>query len=418
MGSTSLVVVGASLAGLRAVEAARKAGFDGDVTLVGAEEHLPYDRPPLSKAYLDAVDGPPAVPTFRDEQVLREELDVALALGTPATSLDVDAGNVCVGERRIPYDALVIATGAEARQLPGSRLKGVQTLRTLDDARAVRAALDARARTVVIGAGFIGSEVASGARKRGLDVAIVEALHTPLVRAIGRVMGETCAALHTDNGTNLRCGVTVDGFLGDDRVEGVRLSDGTVLPADLVVVGVGAVPAVQWLAGSGLTVDNGVVCDDKLWTGAPGIYAAGDVARWHNPRFGRSMRLEHWTSAAEQGARAALNAIDPSNAKPYETVPYFWSDWYSDRIQFVGVPGADEVSTVDGDLRAERRCVALYREGSQLVGALTINAPTEIMKYRGLIAKRTSWADAHDFAAKRRAARVAKAGRPLTAAVR
>ncbi|TDC99519.1 FAD-dependent oxidoreductase [Saccharopolyspora terrae] len=406
MSRKNLVVVGASLAGLRAVEAARKAGFQGTITLVGAEEHLPYDRPPLSKAYLDEL-PPGEVPeatVFRPESVLRDELGADLLLGSPATGLDPVAKEVRIGDRRLRYDALVIATGATARSLPGSEhLAGVHTLRTLDDAVAVRNALDAGARTVVVGAGFIGSEIASGARKRGLDVTVVEALPAPLVRAVGEVMGSACAGLHHRNGTDLRCGLGVERIEGVDQVERVVLSDGSAVEADLVVVGIGATPATEWLEGSGLRLDNGVVCDDNLFTGVEGVYAAGDVARWHNPLFDRSMRLEHWTSAADQGAVAARNALYPASAKPYQTVPYFWSDWYDSRIQFVGVPSTDEVRIVEGDPDRDRRVVALYREGGRLAGALTINGQNVIMKYRGLIMKPTSWDDALLFAEQRRA---------------
>jgi len=401
------VVVGASLAGLRAVEAAREAGHEGPVTLVGAEEHLPYDRPPLSKAYLEPDGEPPEV-TFRDERYLREDLGVDLVLGEPATALDPDAREVLVGDRRIGYDALVIATGARARTLPGSdHLAGVHTLRTLDDALAVRAALDAGARTVIVGAGFIGSEVASGARKRGLPVTIVEALRTPLVRAVGEEMGAALAALHAANGTDLRCGVTVDALEGTERVTGVRLADDTVLPADLVVAGIGATPATEWLEGSGLKLDNGVVADETLATAVPGVYAAGDVVRWRNPMFGRLMRVEHWASAAEQGAIAARNALDPSRARPYETVPYFWSDWYDSRIQFVGVPTADEIRVVSGNI-SENRFVALYRQGGRLTGALALNRRADIMKYRVQIARRVSWDEALVFVEQRNAAAVAR----------
>ncbi|MDP9861148.1 MULTISPECIES: NAD(P)/FAD-dependent oxidoreductase [Streptosporangium] len=399
-----LVVAGASLAGLRAVEAARRSGFDGSITLIGAEPHLPYDRPPLSKEFL----GGAGLPPFRSEDVLRDGLGTELALGTAATALDTAARTVRAGDREYGYDALVIATGATARTLPGTEgLDGVHTLRTRDDAIAVRRALDAGARTVVVGAGFIGSEVASAARERGLEVTIVEALPTPLARAVGETMGTACAVLHTRNGTDLRCGAGVAAVEGERRVERVRLTDGTVLPADLVVAGIGAVPAVDWLAGSGLSLDNGVVCDETLCTGAPGVYAAGDVARWRNPAFDRHMRLEHWTSAAEQGAVAARNALDPGNAKPYSTVPYFWSDWYGSRIQFVGVPATDEIRVIDGD-PGGNHFVALYREGGRLAGTLTMNGQAQIMKYRGLIMRGASWAEGLEFAERRRAAAMEK----------
>lgn len=389
-----LVVVGASLAGVRAVRAAREAGFDGHLVLVGAEPHLPYDRPSLSKAFLEATAEPPA-PTFLGRDVLRYDLKVDLRLGVPATGLDTKARTVTVAGVPLDYDRLVIATGAKARGLAGfEHLAGVHTLRTLDDARAVRRALHDGARTVVVGAGFIGSEVASSARKRGQPVTVVEALPTPLVRAIGEVMGTACSALHTANGTVLRCGVTVTGLEGDGRVERVLLSDGTVLPADLVVVGVGAAPATGWLAGSGLALGDGVVCDRTLATSAAGVYAAGDVARWWNPLFERHMRLEHWTSAAEQGAVAGRNAVSRTATEPYETVPYFWSDWYGTRIQFVGVPEGDVESVGDGD-----RFVALYRHGDRLAGALAVNRPSLTMKFRALIRRWAGWDEALALAA-------------------
>jgi NADPH-dependent 2,4-dienoyl-CoA reductase/sulfur reductase-like enzyme len=414
-----LVVVGASLAGLRAVEAARKTGFDGEIVLVGAEPHLPYDRPPLSKAFLDAAaDGGElaSAPYFRTEEMLRDDLGVQVRLGAPATGLDVDRRLVEVGHDVIAYDALVIATGAQPRMLPGcDGLAGVHALRTLDDSLAVRDALEAGARTVVIGAGFIGSEVAATARKRGLEATIVEALPTPLVRATGREMGAAIASLHERNGTALRCGVGVRAVEGGTNVERVVLDDGTAIPADLVVVGIGVVPSVDWLAGSGLTLDNGIVCDETLWTGVPGVYAAGDVASWFNPVLGERQRMENWTAAAEQGATAARNALDPGNAKPYGTVPYFWSDWYDVRIQFVGSPDADEVRLVDGDPVAGGRWVALYRRGGRLIGALTVNGQAEIMKYRGQILKGATWVDALAFAEKRRQMAAEKAAAPAQA---
>jgi NADPH-dependent 2,4-dienoyl-CoA reductase/sulfur reductase-like enzyme len=407
-----LVVVGGSLAGLRAVEAARKVGFDGSITLIGAEQHLPYDRPPLSKEFLDATEPgvEASIPFFRSHDVFADELKVELMLGAPATGLDVARKIVFVGDREVGYDALVIATGSQLRKLPNSEhLDGVHGLRTLDDSLAIRAALDAGARTVVIGAGFIGSEVASSAQKRGVDVTVVEALPTPLVRATGTVMGAAIASLHDRNGTTLRCGTGVQAVEGDGHVERVVLSDGSVIDADLVVVGIGVSPCTSWLEGSGLTLENGVLCDETLWTGVPGVYAAGDVANWLNPMFGVRQRMENWTAAAEQGAAAARNALDPGNAKPYATVPYFWSDWYGSRIQFVGVPESEEVLLVDGDVDDDDRWTALYRQGDRLVGALTVNGQTVIMKYRRMIAQKSTWDDALEFAGKRRESALAKA---------
>ncbi|CAM3340654.1 NAD(P)/FAD-dependent oxidoreductase [Kibdelosporangium persicum] len=393
----SLVVVGASLAGLRAVEAARKAGFAGRITLIGDEPHLPYDRPPLSKQLL-APGGPTDPVTFRSRAELVAELGVELLLDAPATGLDPDSRVVHAGGEDVAYDALVVATGAAARGLPGTEgLAGVHVLRTLDDARAVRRALDEGARTVVVGAGFIGSEVASAARERGLPITIVEALPSPLVRSVGADLGTALSLLHARNGTALHCGQTVAAVEGTGRVEGVRLADGTVIDADLVVVGIGAVPRTDWLAGSGLPVDDGVVCDEFLRAGAPGIYAAGDVARWHNALFDRSMRVEHWSAAAEQGARAARNAVSPAEVQSYVTVPYFWSDWYGSRIQFAGVATNAGHEIVSGDPAGDH-FVALYREGDRLTGVLTLNGQRHVMKYRRLIAQRARFDEAIAFA--------------------
>lgn len=401
MAGGRLVVVGGSLAGLRAVESARKAGHSGPISFVCGERHLPYDRPPLSKAYLDAVEegADPPTPQFRTEEHLTDELEVDLRRDTWATGLDVDGRVLHTDGDELPFTALIIATGATARTFPeAAELAGVFTLRTLDDAIGIRAALDAGARTVVIGAGFIGSEIASAARKRELPVTVVEALVVPLGRSVGEDVGHACAELHRAHGTDLRCGTTVTSIEGshDGHVERVVLDDGSALDADLVVVGTGVTPATGWLEDSGLTLhdgDRGVVCDETL-RAAAGIYAAGDVAHWPNPLFdGLLMRLEHWTNAAEQGALAARNALGPENAKPAAAVPYFWSDWYGSRIQFVGVPGADEIRVV-----SEERLLGLYRTGDRLTGAITIDRPAQIMKYRRMIRNRASWEEALEFA--------------------
>lgn len=402
-----LVVVGASLAGLRAAQAARKAGYTGPLTLVGGERHLPYDRPPLSKAYLDAGPEGPADPTYRTEDELRDELDLDLRLGTWATGLDGERKVVVLGNgasmEELAYSGLVIATGAAPRTLPGAEaLAGVHTLRTVDDAVAIRAALQAGARTVVVGAGFIGSEVAAGARKRGLPVTLLEALPVPLVRSVGEQIGKACAELHRAHGTDLRCGVKVTALEGSaGRVTGVALDDGSVLPADLVVVGTGVTPCTEWLAGSGVRLherDGGILCDETLATGLPGVYAAGDVAHFPNPLFdGLLMRLEHWTNASEQGMLAARNALDPSTAKPSAAVPYFWSDWYDSRIQFVGIPRADEIRVVSEEL-GEDKFLALYRRGERITGCISIDRPAQIMKYRRMIMQSKPWGEALEFA--------------------
>jgi NADPH-dependent 2,4-dienoyl-CoA reductase/sulfur reductase-like enzyme len=427
LGSTAvadLVVVGASLAGLRAVEAVRNDGFEGSVVLVGAEEHLPYDRPPLSKEHL--ADDEPGDSTYREREKL-DEIDVELRLGAPATALDLDARTVTVGDQEIGYGGLVIATGADARAMPASvappGLGGVVTLRTRDDSQHLHQLLRRGSpRVTVVGAGFIGSEIAAVARKRGLDVTIVEALPTPLVRGVGERMGRALTAIHERHGTRVLTGVSVTEVSGSDAVEAVVLDDGTVIDTDVLVVGIGAVPNTDWLESSGLTLDDGVVADATL-AAAPGVYVAGDLARWPNALFddvvGGTMRLEHWTSASEQGARAARNAVDPSAAKEYTTVPYFWSDWYDSRIQFVGVSRSGEgcpevdIEVVMGE--EDGRFVALYRCGDRLAGALSVDRPAEVMQYRRLLMNRASWDDGLAKAEERRQ-RIAKKAAEAAAA--
>jgi NADPH-dependent 2,4-dienoyl-CoA reductase/sulfur reductase-like enzyme len=394
--SNGLVVVGASLAGLRAVQAARRSGYDGPIVLVGAEEHLPYDRPPLSKKFL--TDGDPVY--YLSEQELREGLAVDLRLGRPAAGLDPVTRTVRVGDASVPYWRLIVAAGAKPRKLAQvPDIPGVRALRTLDDARAIRQAIHPDSRIVVVGAGFIGSEIASAARSRGAAVTIVEAAPVPLVRAAGEVVGRAISGLHRRHGTRLLCEVQIEGVLGSDRVEGVRLSTGEVLDADLLIVGIGAAPATAWLASSGIELspaDGGVVCDEYLQTSIPGVYAAGDVAHWPNGVLDAAMRLENWANASDQGTQAAVNALFPDRARPYETVPYFWSDWYGNRIQFAGTALAESVSFASGG-PGQEKFVALYRTGKRLVGAATLNEPGKIMKYRRLIAERGSWQAAQEF---------------------
>lgn len=413
-----LVIVGASLAGLRAVEAARKAGHEGTIVLIGDEVHPPYDRPPLSKAFLapDGERGAGEVAQFRTAEALRDELGVDLRLGVRAVGLDTDAREVRLGDgTSVGYDALVIATGSTPRWLPGTDpdgaagpLAGVTQLRTIDDARRVRDALEEGARTVVVGAGFIGSEIASAARRRGLPVTIVEALDLPLTRSVGPVVGEVCVRMHETNGTELRLGVGVAGLEeaevdGRRTVQGVRLTDGTTLPADLVVLGIGVRPATGWLEGSGVALhpgDRGVLVDATMATDVPGVYAAGDVAHVENPLFDDEQhRLEHWTNAADHGAAAARHALDPAAAQPVVTVPYFWSDWYDHRLQFVGTPRADEVRVVVDDLAVGGGFIALYRREDRIVGAFVVDLPRFVMKLRRRIVERGGWDDAVVFAA-------------------
>jgi NADPH-dependent 2,4-dienoyl-CoA reductase/sulfur reductase-like enzyme len=396
----TIVIVGASLAGLRAAETLRHDGYDERVVLVGAEPHLPYDRPPLSKELL-AGEWEPEQVALRKQPY--DDLELDLRLRRRATGLDVASRAVTLdGGETISFDGLVVATGSRPRTLPGTpALDGIFVLRTLDDCLAIRAALDSRPRVVVIGAGFIGSEVAATCRGRGLDVTVLEMLPTPMARAIGPTVGAACGRLHRDHGVDLRCGVTVAGFEGGDRVERVRTADGAAVDADLVVVGVGVVPETRWLEGSGLTLDDGVVCDATCLA-APGVVAAGDVVRWPNPLFdGESMRVEHWTNATEQGVAAARRLLidDASAADVFAPVPFVWSDQYDVKIQVVGaIRGDDEVAVVDGALD-EHKFVAVFGRGGRLVGALGFSRPRVVMQYRRLIAQRASWEDALAHAA-------------------
>jgi NADPH-dependent 2,4-dienoyl-CoA reductase/sulfur reductase-like enzyme len=390
----TIVIVGASLAGLRAAETLRREGYEGSLVLVGDERHLPYDRPPLSKELL-AGEWEPEQIVLRKQPY--DDLDLDLWLGRRATGLD--AGDRVLeldGDERLRFDGLVVATGSRPRTLPGTPpLDGIFVLRTLDDCLAIRARLDARPRVVVIGAGFIGSEVAATCRGRGLEVTVLEMLPVPLARGVGPVIGEACGALHRDHGVDLRCGVAVAGFEGREQVEQVRLADGTAIDADLVVVGVGVVPETGWLERSGLALDDGVVCDETCLAG-PGIVAAGDVARWPNPLFdGESMRVEHWTNATEQGVAAALRLLaGNASGEAFAPVPFVWSDQYDVKIQIVGsIHGDDEVVVVDGSLD-ERRFVALFGRDGRLVGALGFSRPRLVMQYRRMIADRASWDDA------------------------
>ncbi|MFE7955792.1 NAD(P)/FAD-dependent oxidoreductase [Streptomyces sp. NPDC057413] len=372
----SITVVGASLAGLSTVRALRAEGYDGGIFVVGEERHLPYDRPPLSKDFLKGdIDADALALGDADEY---DSLGVEWLLGERAVRLDpADRSLTLSGGRRLRTDGVVIATGASPRTLPGTDgLAGVHTLRTLDDARALRAELlDGLPRVVVIGAGFIGAEVASTAHRLGLHVTVVEALDVPLERQLGRTMGLVCASLHTDHGVRLLTGTGVAGLSGTDRVTGVRLADGRELPADIVVVGVGVRPATDWLAGSGVPVDDGVVCDAGCATGIPGVVAVGDVARCPHPFTGRHARIEHWSNAGEQARTAARTLLTGVPAAAPITAPYFWSDQYQVRIQLAGhvAPGA-EPEIVDGDVDS-RTFTAVFRRADTPVAVLSLNQP-------------------------------------------
>jgi 3-phenylpropionate/trans-cinnamate dioxygenase ferredoxin reductase component len=391
----TVAIVGTSLAGLRAAETFRREGFDGRIVAIGAEPHLPYDRPPLSKELLRG-DWEPDQLVLRKQGV--DDLDLDWRLDARAVALHTQEREVELHDgERVVFDGLVIATGATPRRLPNQpNLAGLFTLRTLDDALALRELLDSHPKVVVIGAGFIGAEIAATCRMRGLDVTVLEALPQPMVRGLGPELGAVIAAIHRDHGVDLRTGVQVDSIEddGEGQVRRVRLGDRSLVEADVVVVGVGVVPETAWLEGSGLTLDNGVVCDETCLA-APGIVAAGDVARWPNPLFdGKLMRLEHWTNATEQGVHAARRLL--GHVDPFAPVPFVWSDQYDRKIQTVGQVSAEpdvDVHIAHGTLE-ERQFVALFGRNGRLLGALGFNRPRFVMQYRRIIADRGSWADA------------------------
>lgn len=383
-----IVVVGASVAGIAAVEGLRRLGYDGALTVVGEEAHAPYDRPPLTKAMLagTATDCTLRPAGWADEHA------VDLRRATRAVRLDAAARVVetAAGER-LPYDGLVVATGATPRQLPGPRLEGVFTIRTLDDAVGLRDALVPDARLVVVGGGFIGAEVAATARGLGAEVTIVEGDPAPLARALGEEVGALVAEIHADEGIVLRCGVAVAGLEGDGRVERVRLADGAAIEADVVVVGLGVRPATGWLLDSGLRLDDGVVCDPYLRTSAPGVLAAGDVARWDHPQLG-AVRIEHWENAVAQG-RFVAGALLGEEPEPFAPVPYVWSDQHAHKIQVVGRRAAsDAFVVVDGSL-AERRFVGVYVDGDRVTAAVAFNRRSAVMRVRQLLRSGAALAD-------------------------
>jgi NADPH-dependent 2,4-dienoyl-CoA reductase/sulfur reductase-like enzyme len=383
-----VVVVGASLGGLRAAESLRRGGFDGPLTIIGAESHLPYDRPPLSKQILTGKAGPEALPLRMDDG-----LDLEWQLGLTATGLDLERRRVEVGGGDdVAFDRLVIATGAHPRTLLGAEPgPGVHYLRTVEDALALRDELRAATRAVVVGAGFIGLEVAASARQLEVDVTVIEALPLPLERAVGAEMGAAIAELHRRHQVDVRLGVGVSGLVGANRVEGVRLADGEVIPAEVVVVGIGVAPTTAWLDRSGVDLSDGVLCDARLRVHVrgqphPDVVAVGDVARWAHPDYGRTVRVEHWTNATEQGEAAARSLLEGESAPPYAPTPYFWSDQFGLKIQFVGEtrPG-DQVAIIEGD-PAEDRFLAAYGREGRLVAALGVRRPARVMALQGLIA--------------------------------
>ena len=394
----SVSIVGASLAGYWAAETLRRDGFEGRISLIGDEPHAPYDRPPLSKKFLAGDLEDDRLPLTTAEKLA--DLGLEMRLGCRATGLDVATRTLEVDGVAEPYDGLLIATGARCRNLPGTAgLAGVHTLRTRDDAEAIRDALaNGARRVVVVGAGFIGAEVASTAIGRGAEVTMVEALEAPFGRVLGVEMGAVMADVHRRHGVDLRTGVGVDEVLGDDRLAGVRLADGATLEADLLVVGIGVVPNTDWLEGSGLTLDDGVVCDETCLA-APDVAAAGDVARWANPRYGEVMRVEHWDNAVQQGVHAARRLLQSDEeATPYAPVPWFWTDQYDRKVQLAGRPHTDDEVRVVAGSTAEHRFAAFYGRDGRFTAALGMNRPRQVMQSKSLLDAGASWDEALAFA--------------------
>ncbi|MFC8196907.1 NAD(P)/FAD-dependent oxidoreductase [Streptomyces sp. NPDC057298] len=377
----TVTVVGASLSGLYAARELRAQGFDGRLVIIGDEPHQPYDRPPLSKDFLTGRTAEERLALSDAEE--SADLDAQWLLGIRARGLDARGRTVLLDDgRTISSDGVVIATGASARRLPGCELAGVHTLRTLDDARTLRTELTAGARrVVVIGGGFIGAETASSCAGLGHDVTVVEAAPLPLVPQLGPEMAALCAALHRRGGVGLVTGTGVVGLRGTVAVTGVELSDGRLLPADVVIVGVGATPNTAWLAGSTLALHDGVLCDDGCVTALPQVVAVGDVARVGGTR------AEHWTSATEQPRIAVRNLLAGHTAETVRPLPYFWSDQYGARIQFAGRRlDTDTVRIAEGTVTdgepGEDGFLALYERDGRTAAVLSVDRPRPFMRAR------------------------------------
>jgi NADPH-dependent 2,4-dienoyl-CoA reductase/sulfur reductase-like enzyme len=408
MNSTT-VIVGASLAGINAARTLRLEGHEGPIIVVDADPERPYDRPPLSKQMLTGE--------WEPEKILlpagKEELGLDFRLGVRAKAVDLSARQITLESssgavETAAFDSLVIASGATARRLPESAgITGVHVVRTLADSLALRDELDAGpTRVVVVGAGFIGAEVASSCRKRGLDVTLVEAMPLPLERILGAEMGKVCAQVHIENGVDLRLGTgvlqletkTVDGV---EKVVGVALTDGTTVAAEVVVIGIGVTLNTQWLEGSGLTIDDGVVCDNTLLA-APGVVAAGDIASYPSARFGRMLRVEHWETAIAGGEAAARRLLaETSGETPavFDPIPWFWSDQYDRKIQLAGRPMPTDQCVVVHGSTDEFRFVALYGDGDRLTGVLGMNRPRHVVQLRAIFEEGASFSEACERAA-------------------
>jgi 3-phenylpropionate/trans-cinnamate dioxygenase ferredoxin reductase component len=369
--SDTHVIVGGGLAGAKAAETLREEGFDGRVVLLGAEPHRPYERPPLSKDYLRGEAQRDAA--FVHPEEFYAEKEIELRLSAAVRAIDLAAREIQLEGRDIlGYSKLLLAPGAEPRvlSLPGSDLPGVHYLRVFEDSDTLREAIERGGHAVVVGAGWIGSEVAASARTKGMEVTIVEQLTAPLERVLGREVGDVYAAIHRDHGVEVLGETGVDAIEGDGRVERVRLEGGRTIDCDLVVIGVGVTPRVELAAAAGLEIDNGILVDELLQTASESVFAAGDVANAWHPFFERRLRVEHWHNALEQGPAAARNML--GKAEPYERIPYFFSDQYDVGMEYAGHATEWDEVVFRGDVEG-REFIAFWLQGGRVMAGMNVN---------------------------------------------
>ena len=363
----SFVIVGASLTGAKAAETLRVEGFEGRVVLIGEETERPYERPMLSKEYLRG--DKPAAKLYVHEEGFYADNDIELLTGTRVASLDAATHEITLEDgSRMPYSRLLLSTGATPRRIPvpGAELQGVRYLRRMSDSDALRAAIKSASRVVVIGAGWIGSEVAASARQLGVEVSVVAPEAVPLERVLGPVLGGVYRDLHAEHGVDLHLSTQIEAIVGKDAAQGVRTTNGLVIEGDLVVVGVGVSPRDELARLAGLTLDNGIVVDEFLRTSAPDVFAAGDVASAWNPMYGRHIRMEHWANALNQGQTVACNMLGQETA--YSKLPYFYSDQFDLGMEYNGYASDWDRVVVRGDLVAREFLAFWLKDGRVLAG--------------------------------------------------
>jgi 3-phenylpropionate/trans-cinnamate dioxygenase ferredoxin reductase component len=388
----TFLIVGASLTGAKAAETLRAEGFDGRLVLIGAENDRPYERPPLSKEYLRGEAARDKV--YVHDEGFYAEQDIELRLSRTAVSLDPQTRELALDDgERLRYDRLLLATGAEPRRLAiaGGDLPGVMYLRSVQDSDALRERLDQGGSVVVVGAGWIGAEVAASARQRGLDVTLVEPAAVPLARVLGQEVGAVYRDVHADHGVQLCLGTGVEAIEGDGTVERVRTSDGRDLACDFVVVGIGVTPRVELASQAGLAVNDGVLVDGRLESSAPGVYAAGDVANAHHPFYGERIRVEHWANALNQGPAAARSMLGGTEA--YDRLPYFFSDQYDVGMEYSGFAREWDRVVFRGDAAA-REFIAFWVAGDRVVAGMNVNVWDVADPIRRLIQERVAVDDA------------------------